>query len=99
VVRGGRREVGGGQRVARISGALDVQLDALEARAGIVGRVAEVGASVSTLAAGEVLTASALPAASTEKYRTRSPSASVGFAAESYAADAVVGSGGSAPIV
>ncbi len=57
------------------------------------------GAALSTLAAAEVLTASALPAPSVEKYLILSPSPSFGLFAESYTALAVVGSAGLAPVV
>ncbi len=57
------------------------------------------GACVSTRAATEVLTASALPASSVEKYLIASPWPSFGLFAESYTALAVVGSAGLAPVV
>ncbi len=57
------------------------------------------GVCVSTRAAAEVLTASALPAASVEKYLIASPWPSFGLFAESYTALAVDGSAGLAPVV
>ncbi len=58
-----------------------------------------VGPARSTWAAAEVLTASAFPAPSVEKYLIFWPWASAGLLAGSYTALAVVGSAGVAPVV